>query len=499
MSKTIIRSFATHPKSKHWSKNNTISPEEVSYATHKKYLFVCPICKHEFETSPNDVTGGHFCGYCTNKRLCDDDDCNYCYEKSFAVSDKAENWSDKNILSPRNVFRTAHKKYLFFCPDCKHEFLTSPNYIADGNFCAYCTNKRLCCNLDCDICFDKSFATHEMATNWSDKNIISATDVFITSGKKCIFLCPDCKHEFTSTLSIVSKSDGNFCPYCSSHKLCNDADCDRCVDKSFAYNEMALCWSEKNKLSALDVFLSSDRKFIFDCPNCKHEFDIRLANISHSDHFCPYCSSQKLCNDANCIFCFNKSFASHKKSEHWSGDNILTPRQVFKGSRKKYKFDCPDCERSFSMCPNHINYGSFCSHCVNKTEHLLLKFLEDNFDTKIKHQKKFDWCRNIKILRFDFFIEEYNLLIELDGPQHFKQVSNWLPYLQTQKSDIYKMKCANKHGYSMIRIAQADVWDNKNNWKKKLKSAINNSIDQDIMNIFIGNIYSKHPVYKNNY
>ena len=30
MSKTIARSFATHPKSKYWSKNNTVSPEEVS-------------------------------------------------------------------------------------------------------------------------------------------------------------------------------------------------------------------------------------------------------------------------------------------------------------------------------------------------------------------------------------------------------------------------------------------------------------------------------------
>ena len=139
---------------------------KVSYATHKKYLFFCPVCEHEFETSPNAITGGSFCGYCTNKRLCDDDDCNYCFEKSFAVSDKAENWSDKNDVLPRNVFLSTHKKYIFVCPDCKHEFLTSPNYISDGNFCAYCTNKRLCCDLDCDICLDKSFAMHEMATNW---------------------------------------------------------------------------------------------------------------------------------------------------------------------------------------------------------------------------------------------------------------------------------------------------------------------------------------------
>ena len=149
--------------------------------------------------------------------------------------------------------------------------------------------------------------------------------------------------------------------------------------------------SKKNKLLPRDVFFSSARKFIFDCPVCKHEFDTQLSSIRGNGHSCPYCASQKLCDDDDCIYCFNKSFASHKKSEHWSDDNILTPRQVFKGSRKKYKFDCPDCKRSFSMRPNHINYGSFCSHCVNKTEHLLLKFLEDNFDTKIKHQKKFDW------------------------------------------------------------------------------------------------------------
>ena len=47
--------------------------------------------------------------------------------------------------------------------------------------------------------------------------------------------------------------------------------------------------------------------------------------------------------------------------------------------------------------------------------------------------------------------------VELDGPQHFTQVANWRsPELQHQQ-DLFKTKCANENGYSVIRVLQTDV------------------------------------------
>ena len=63
--------------------------------------------------------------------------------------------------------------------------------------------------------------------------------------------------------------------------------------------------------------------------------------------------------------------------------------------------------------------------CYNKTEGILMKLLKENFDYKIIHNHGFDWCKKKYKLRYDFIIEELKCIIELDGDQHFKQVSNW--------------------------------------------------------------------------
>ena len=48
------KSFASHEKSKFWSKKNIISPEQVSKNTREKYLFDC-FCGHEISISLNNV------------------------------------------------------------------------------------------------------------------------------------------------------------------------------------------------------------------------------------------------------------------------------------------------------------------------------------------------------------------------------------------------------------------------------------------------------------
>ena len=63
---------------------------------------------------------------------------------------------------------------------------------------------------------------------------------------------------------------------------------------------------------------------------------------------------------------FNKSFASHNKSIYWSKDNKLNPKDVYKGSTKKYKFDC-NCGHSFVTSLNSItSQNTWCPYCVNR-------------------------------------------------------------------------------------------------------------------------------------
>lgn len=51
----IEKSFASHPKSKFWSKINTIKPEEIYISSNKKRWFDCNKCSHSFEKSLHHV------------------------------------------------------------------------------------------------------------------------------------------------------------------------------------------------------------------------------------------------------------------------------------------------------------------------------------------------------------------------------------------------------------------------------------------------------------
>lgn len=58
-------------------------------------------------------------------------------------------------------------------------------------------------------------------------------------------------------------------------------------------------------------------------------------------------------------------------------------------------------------------------------------------------QYRDSWCMNPnsnKHLKFDFFIPSKKMIIELDGPQHFRQISKWQSHIQTTRVDVLNEK-----------------------------------------------------------
>ena len=364
----------------------------------------------------------------------------------------------------------------------------------------------------------KSFAEYEGKTDsgkykrdcWSDKNKLMPQDVAIQSNKKFWFNCDKCNHEFESQLcntTLLSR----WCPYCSKKKLCSKKDCQHCYKKSFAsYNELTSkgnkkthCWSDKNELKPRDVFIRSGKKYLFDCDVCNHEFESSLLNITaKTGKWCPYCCTplKKLCSNEYCKHCHNNSFASYegktlsgkKKVDCWSSKNENKQRGVFLKSGKKVWFDCDVCGNEFeSQVRSITTMGSWCPNCKNKTELKLLNWVK-NCDLIISVKKEYApvWCStkyieyNVKKdcinkgkyqYRFDFLITirgKKNIIIELDGRQHYEQVMNWKAPFCQQIRDKYKEMKANQKNIPVIRILQEDVWSDKNNWQKKLEDKI---------------------------
>ena len=128
----------------------------------------------------------NFGGNC--RKLCFENNCNFCFNISFANHEKSKYWSTKNNLNPRNIFLKSNTKYIFNCDKCNHEFNAILSNINSGQWCSYCNgNHKLCEVQSCMMCFKKSFASHENAKYWSDKNEIKPREIHKSSRKKYLF------------------------------------------------------------------------------------------------------------------------------------------------------------------------------------------------------------------------------------------------------------------------------------------------------------------------
>lgn len=480
--------FDKSQKAIYWSNKNKLRPNEVGLNSNKKFWFNCDKCLHEFFTQLDSINKGSWCPYCTNQKLCDNNGCNICYEKSFASHEKSIYFSKKNIENPRDLFKGTHKKYIFECETCKHDFETAINKITGTDrWCPFCSNppKKLCNNKSCDKCLKKSFASHPNSKYWSTKNKIKPRDIFLNNHDYYLFDCDKCNHEIELSPTDIN-SKNIFCYICSGRRLCNNNECKKCFEKSFASHEKAKNWSKKNKENPRDVFISSKNKYIFQCDICNHDFEKVLYSIVGGG-WCPYCSNQKLCN-IECNYCYEKTFASHEKSKYWSNKNKEKASEVFKSSGKKYLFDCDECKNEFEIGLDSIQQGCWCNICKFKTEKKLFTELIKHYGN-LKRNFNVNWCKNKKTNRylpFDFVIDKENIIIELDGKQHFEQISNWLSPIETHKRDLYKLKCANKNSYSVIRILQEDVFYDRYDWLTELKSNIEKiNINKKVQNIFM--------------
>jgi len=308
---------------------------------------------------------------------------------------------------------------------------------------------------------------------WHPDNEKRPHQVSLMSGKFIKFTCEVCNHVFEVKPNAV-KQQGSWCPFCASKRLCPfDENCATCFGKSCASNaRIAACWSDENEDYPSQVFISSNKKYKFNCDQCPHSFVSTINNLTSEANlcWCPYCGLKKLCPASeNCATCIAKSCASHPQMlAAWHKDNPLSPSEVFLGSNTKYKFTCEVCNLDFTSDPNHVMRPRWCPHCTNKTEKKMYQY----FLTLEKKCIK-EWSAPFfteKKYRFDFYFPEFKLICELDGDHHFRIVNNWGCPVEKREVDLHKMKLANENGISVIRLIQEDVLCDRFDWQSIIKS-----------------------------
>jgi len=276
------------------------------------------------------------------------------------------------------------------------------------------------------------------------------------------------------------------CPYCNNTRLCDHNNLE------YMYPELKNEWHPDNSKKMIEYSPGSKVIARWICSSDKncgcHSWVTPIHYRTGPDKSgCPYCNSNRACIHNNLEINYPEL------KEEWHNEN-KNMNEYTTYSHSLVKWNCKNNSQhvwTAKIGSRTGNKKSSCPYCANnKTETKLFEYLTLNYDQKIEMQKKFDWCKNKRFLPFDICIEDLKLLIELDGPQHFEQISNWMNPILTTHNDKYKMKCANENGYSVIRLLQTDVWTDNNDWKNNLKKSIKKY--DTPTNIFFGDCYDNH-------
>lgn len=252
--------------------------------------------------------------------------------------------------------------------------------------------------------------------------------------------------------------------------------CCKTYENSFAYHievELGLkledVWDfDKNTVSPYHIWKNYNGKVWVKCLNGEIN---KLNGLMKKDYHGSYeIRCNNFVNGKRCGYC--NHFASQGKKIHpldsfgyhnfdkvmsWYPDNDVSPFKISRCSRKKYKFICEECGEHFLQSPDNITrIDTWCPQCSSsKGEKMVKRYLLEH---NIKHIQQMEFYNLTGInngnLRYDFYLPEYNLLIEYQGEFHDGNVNcqTSTDFKRQQEHDIRKRRYAIKNNIKLLEI-----------------------------------------------
>jgi hypothetical protein len=168
------------------------------------------------------------------------------------------------------------------------------------------------------------------------------------------------------------------------------------------------------------------------CPTCKHE---RLKTV------------HLLAQD---------EFTERARSVH--GDYYDYSLVEYRGIKNFVKIICPKHGPFPQRAEGHLD-GNGCPKCSTSTGEKAVSEILEAYGIRFEIEKRFDGCRRVHRLPFDFYLPDRGALIEYDGAQHFV-LAGWFDSDERaregleliQKRDGIKTAWARAEGFPLHRI-----------------------------------------------
>lgn len=178
---------------------------------------------------------------------------------------------------------------------------------------------------------------------------------------------------------------------------------------------------------------------------------------------CRCCASGIIVPEINSVYATRPDLVKYFK-------NVEDSKKYGPGTDKiKIDMKCPDCgaERKMYIC-DLKRYGFTCPRCSDKISlgekmmYSVLRELRADF-TKELTTNTFEWCKNY---RYDFYIFNYDIIIEVHGIQHyrgtrdgFSSFGDGMTFEEITQNDKDKIELAKKNGiknYFVINASESD-------------------------------------------
>lgn len=153
---------------------------------------------------------------------------------------------------------------------------------------------------------------------------------------------------------------------------------------------------------------------------------------------------------------------------HYDLTDIISDK--FSGTKAKYSFRCRKCGHIFERNLSHVLMGNslldcpICNKNMSHGELAVVDWLDKN-QIKYEQQKTFNGCQDKNLLKFDFYLPDFNCVVEVDGEQHYKPVrfggmSTYRAIKEFESAkirDSIKNEYCKQHKITIVRISYIQI------------------------------------------
>jgi very-short-patch-repair endonuclease len=220
----------------------------------------------------------------------------------------------------------------------------------------------------------------------------------------------------------------------------------------------------KKKRKSLFVYRNNDKFY-----PCKIHGEVKVGNSRNFIKGCPTCNIENYCAKL-------PVYASYEEAKNRTRKfGISSSKEYRLWIKRTCQDDLPSSPEVIYKDNGWVDYYEFLGTDrfgrMSGGERRIYQFLEKK-GLEFQWQKKFDDCRNINCLVFDFYIPKYNVIIEYDGEQHFKMSNfsrsvevNMKKFEQVQKNDKIKTKYCQDKNITLIRLDTYHLVNNLIEWE----------------------------------